>query len=50
MLLRRRWLAPRFGLNWIKLRAWELDEWDALLILDADMTVVRLIPDIILFI
>ena len=30
----------RYALNWVKLRAWELEGWDALLMLDADTTVV----------
>ena len=29
----------RFDLNWIKLRAWELPGWDALLWLDSDTAV-----------
>ena len=32
---------PRFGLNWMKLRAWELTEYDALIMLDADTAVFR---------
>jgi alpha-N-acetylglucosamine transferase len=31
----------RFSYNWLKLRAWELSEYDAVLLLDSDMTVVR---------
>ena len=31
--------ACRFDLNWIKLRAWELPGWDALLWLDSDTAV-----------
>ena len=30
----------RYALNWLKLRAWGLTDWDALLMLDADTTVV----------
>lgn len=30
----------RYGLNWIKLRAWRLEQYDALLMLDADTAVV----------
>ena len=30
----------RYALNWVKLRAWELEDWDALLMLDADTSVV----------
>ncbi|KAK9834812.1 hypothetical protein WJX81_000699 [Elliptochloris bilobata] len=29
----------RYFLNWVKLRAWEWDEWDALILLDADALV-----------
>ena len=32
---------PRFGLNWMKLRAWELTEYDALIMLDVDTAVLR---------
>lgn len=32
---------PRFGLNWMKLRAWELIEYDALIMLDVDTAVFR---------
>ena len=31
---------PRFGLNWAKLRAWQWEDWDALIMLDADMVVL----------
>ena len=31
----------RFSYNWLKLRAWELTDFDAVLLLDSDMTVVR---------
>ena len=31
---------PRFGLNWAKLRAWQWAEYDALIMLDADMVVL----------
>ena len=27
-------------MNWLKLRAWELQEWDAVVLLDADVTVL----------
>ena len=30
----------RYTLNWLKLRAWELQEWDAIVLLDADVTVL----------
>ncbi|KAK9787607.1 hypothetical protein WJX73_006503 [Symbiochloris irregularis] len=30
----------RYGKNWLKLRAWELTEFDALILLDSDMTVL----------
>lgn len=30
----------RFELNWVKLRAWTLEEFDAVLLLDSDVTVV----------
>lgn len=30
----------RYALNWIKLRAWELTDWDALLWIDSDASVV----------
>lgn len=33
-------LRARFSLNWVKLRAWEMDEWDMLLMIDADTLVV----------
>ena len=33
----------RFSYNWLKLRAWELTDYDAVLLLDSDMTVVRLL-------
>lgn len=32
--------CPRFALNWIKLRAWTLEEFDAVLMVDSDVTVV----------
>ena len=32
-------LQPRFGKNWIKLRAWGLEQYDALIMLDADAVV-----------
>ncbi len=34
-------LTCRFGFNWIKLRGWELTDYDGLLMLDSDMLVVR---------
>ena len=34
----------RFSYNWLKLRAWELTDYDAVLLLDSDMTVVRPCP------
>lgn len=37
-------LSCRFSYNWIKLRAWQLTEYDALLMLDSDMTVVCALP------
>ena len=40
-------LACRFSYNWIKLRAWQLTEYDAILMLDSDMTVVR--PPLLLY-
>jgi len=36
-------VVRRFSYNWLKLRAWELTEYDAVLLLDSDMTVVRLL-------
>lgn len=30
----------RFSLNWVKLRAWELEEFDAVLLVDSDLTVL----------
>lgn len=30
----------RYSLNWIKLRAWELTEWDAVLLVDSDVTLL----------
>ena len=30
----------RYALNWVKLRAWGLTDWDALLMLDADTSAV----------
>lgn len=33
-------LRARFSLNWVKLRAWELEQWDVLLMIDADTLVV----------
>ena len=33
-------LRARFSLNWVKLRAWEMDEWDMLLMIDADTLVI----------
>lgn len=30
----------RFSLNWVKLRAWEMEEYDALLMIDADAIIV----------
>ena len=33
-------LRARFSLNWVKLRAWEMDNWDVLLMIDADTLVV----------
>ena len=33
--------ACRYALNWVKIRAWEWsDDWDALLMIDADTSVV----------
>jgi hypothetical protein len=32
-------LSRRFSLNWIKLRAWEMEEYDAIIMLDVDMVV-----------
>lgn len=32
-------LRARFSLNWVKLRAWEMDQWDVLLMIDADTLV-----------
>ena len=32
--------SPRFELNWVKIRAWEMVEYDALLMVDADAVVV----------
>lgn len=32
---------PRFGLNWVKLRAWEWTEFDVLIILDSDTIVLQ---------
>jgi len=29
----------RYALNWLKIRAWEWEDWDALLLIDADTTV-----------
>ncbi len=37
---RKRCNTRRYALNWIKLRAWGLTDWDALLMLDADTTVI----------
>jgi len=34
-------LRARFSLNWVKLRAWEMDEWDMLLMIDADTLVIE---------
>ena len=34
------WGDSRFSLNWIKLRLWQWEEYDGLLVIDAD-TVVR---------
>eukprot|EP00878_Enallax_costatus_P018123 GHUV01019068.1.p1 GENE.GHUV01019068.1~~GHUV01019068.1.p1 ORF type:complete len:417 (+),score=85.73 GHUV01019068.1:372-1622(+) len=31
---------PRFHLNWIKLQAWNLTKWDAIIMIDADTVVV----------
>ena len=31
---------PRFGLNWAKLHAWQWTDYDALIMLDADMVVL----------
>ncbi len=33
--------VPRFGKNWVKLRAWEWEDYDAIIMLDADMVVVK---------
>lgn len=33
-------LRARFSLNWVKLRAWEMDNWDMLLMIDADTLVI----------
>ena len=32
--------SPRFGLNWVKIRAWEMSDYDAILMIDADSVVV----------
>ena len=32
-------LRARFSLNWVKLRAWEMDEWDMILMIDGDTLV-----------
>jgi len=32
-------LRERFALNWVKIRAWEMDEYDAILMLDGDTLV-----------
>ena len=34
-------LRHRFALNWVKLRAWEMDEYDAILMVDSDTLVLR---------
>lgn len=33
-------LRERFSLNWVKLRAWEMDNYDMLLMIDADTIVI----------
>jgi alpha-N-acetylglucosamine transferase len=30
----------RYALNWVKIRTWELEQWDAILMLDSDVTVL----------
>jgi hypothetical protein len=32
--------SARFALNWVKIRAWEMDEYDSILMVDADTAVV----------
>jgi hypothetical protein len=34
-------LRQRFALNWVKLRAWEMEEYDAILMIDTDTIVLR---------
>jgi hypothetical protein len=33
-------LQPRFSKNWVKLRAWQWEDYDALIMLDSDMVVL----------
>lgn len=33
--------SPRFELNWVKIRAWEMVEYGAILMIDADTVIVR---------
>eukprot|EP00891_Asterochloris_glomerata_P008341 jgi/Astpho2/8341/Aster-x1515 len=34
-------LNPRFGLNWVKLRAWEQSDLDAIIMVDTDMVILQ---------
>ncbi len=34
-------IRHRFALNWVKLRAWEMEEYDAILMIDTDTLVMR---------
>ena len=33
-------VLPRYELSWVKLRAWELTDFDVVLLLDADVTII----------
>jgi len=37
---------PRYGRNWMKIRAWDLTEWDALLLIDSDVAVVGQVTEL----